>query len=94
LLKVKTAASGTPAEEMARSERDGQIGQGGKLTGFGCPGYFLFAVAEEEELESCRDIVSDVAVVCFVDCECGDGCAHEVVVVGGHLEVDMKCSEI
>jgi hypothetical protein len=37
-------------------------------------------------------------VVCFVDCEGGDGCAHEVVVVGCHLEFGcrsaVKCDEI
>jgi hypothetical protein len=71
-----------------------QGGEEERLTGFGCPGYFLFAVAEEEEFKSWGDIVSDVAVVCFVDCEGGDGCAHEVVVVGGHLEVDVKCNEL
>jgi len=38
-----------------------------QLTGFGGPGYFLLAVAEEEELESCGDIVSDVVVGCSVD---------------------------
>lgn len=38
-----------------------------QLTGFGGPGDFLFAVAEEEELESCGDIVSDVVVGWFVD---------------------------
>jgi hypothetical protein len=69
-----------------------------KLTGFGCPGYFLFAVAEEEELESWGHIVSDVVVVCFVDCEGGDGGAHEVVVVGCHLEGGcgsaVKCDRV
>jgi hypothetical protein len=84
LLKVKTAASGTPGESR-RQRREGWK-EGGKVTGFGCPGYFLFAVAEKEEFESWRDIVSDVVVVCFVDCEGGDGGAHEVVVIRCHLE--------
>lgn len=38
-----------------------------QLTSFGGPGDFLFTVAEEEELESCGDIVSDVVVGWFVD---------------------------
>jgi hypothetical protein len=67
-------------------EREGGREGKTKLTGFGCPGYFLFAVAEEEELESWGNIVSDVVVVCFVDCEGGDGGAHEVVVIRCHLE--------
>jgi hypothetical protein len=34
-------------------------------------------------------------VVCFVDCEGGDGCAHEVVVIRCHLEFGcVKCSEV
>ena len=63
------------------------------LTGFGSPGYFLLAIAEKEELESWRNIVSDIVVLCFVGVESGDRGAHKVVVIRCHLEVDVKCSE-
>jgi hypothetical protein len=86
LLKVKMAASGTPivADNQIWKERPAQ----GKwlLTGFGSPGYFLLAIAEEEELESWGNIVSDVAAFWLVNVKGGDGSAHEMVIIGSHLE--------
>ena len=64
------------------------------LTGFGSPGYFLLAVAEEEELESWRNIVSDIAAFWLVDVKSGDGGAHEMIIVGSHLGVDVRCSGV
>ena len=63
------------------------------LTGFGSPGHLLLAIAEEEELESWGNIISDIVVLCFVGVESGDGGAHEMVVIRCHLDVDVKCSE-
>ena len=88
------AASGTPvtADNQRWKERPAQ----GKwlLTGFWSPGYFLLTVAEEEELESWRNIVSDIAAFWLVNVKGGDGGAHEVVIVGSHLGVNVKCSGI
>ena len=91
LLKVKTAASGTPVKGVLEEMMHEVVEQRIDLTGLGSPGYFLLAIAKEKELESWRDIVSNVAMVCLVLREVSDRSAVEVVIGRSHVECVCVC---
>lgn len=94
LLKVKTAASGTPVKGVLGEMMYEVVEQRIDLTGLGSPGYFLLAIAEEKELESWRDIVSNVAMVCLVLREVSDRSAVEVVIGRSHVECVCVCVRV